>query len=155
MTDKELGQEKFRVELLKEISNKMNENHLFSNHEETEKWIKFHQFVSDFKMPKSKIEAIDWDKLMKKFNEITGKKTRVVTDEVKKKIRARLKEGWKKKDIITAITNSIKDQYHIETNFQYITLEYISRPKTMEKYQSDPTPKKEETFKQEEGEYDR
>lgn len=155
MTDKELGQEEFRRELLKEISEKMNENHLFSNNNETIKWIEVHQFVSEFKMPKKKIESIDWDKLKDKFNEITGKKMRVVTAEVKKKIGARLKEGWKKIEIIKAIENSIKDPYHIETNFMYVTLEYISRAKTLEKYQTDPSPKQDKTFEANEEEYDK
>ncbi len=77
---------------------------------------------------------IEWDTLKDAFIKITGKQIRVVSDKVKANIRARLKEGYLRKDIISAIENSILDDYHIETNFKYITLEYISRSKTIDKY---------------------
>lgn len=154
MTDKKLAQEEFRLEILKDISSRFKGDGLFAN-EDTTKWIEFHKYVSEFQMPKNKIPSIDWNKLREKFNEITGKKTRVVITKAKREITARLKEGWKREDIIRAIENSIKDPYHKETNFQYITLEYISRAKTIEKYQEDRFTKPEQGFVAKTEEHDR
>lgn len=79
---------------------------------------------------------VDWDKLILTFNSITGKKTRIVNEKTRKQILARLKEGYSKMDIQEAIENCFKDKYHIETNHDYLTLEFISRPGKMEKYSS-------------------
>jgi len=79
---------------------------------------------------------VDWEKLVIKFNEITGKKTRIVNDKTRKQILARLKEGYSKLDLQEAIENCFKDKYHIETNHDYLTLEFISRSDKMEKYSS-------------------
>ena len=77
---------------------------------------------------------VDWEKLLVQFNEITGKKTKVLNSKTKNSIIARLKEGYEKKDLLVAIQNCYKDPYHKETNHKYLTLEFISRPDKMEKY---------------------
>lgn len=79
-------------------------------------------------------DIVDWDKLLIQFNEITGKKTKVLNSKTKNSIIARLKEGYEKKDLLVAIQNCYKDPYHKETNHKYLTLEFISRPDKMEKY---------------------
>lgn len=77
---------------------------------------------------------IDWEKLMNQFNEITGKNTKVINQQVKNKILARLKEGYTKQDLLNAIQNCFNDPYHKETNHKHLTLEFISRTDKMEKY---------------------
>jgi hypothetical protein len=76
---------------------------------------------------------IDWDGLLSNFKKITGKtQTRIISKKVRNKYISLLKEGYKKKDILIAMKNAIKDGYHIETNFKYLTLEYFSRSKTID-----------------------
>lgn len=77
--------------------------------------------------------TVDFDKLKVEFNNLTGKKTRVVSLKVKNQIKARLKEGYSKQDLWNAIVNCFNDPYHKE-NPKYLTLEFISRPDKMEKY---------------------
>lgn len=77
---------------------------------------------------------IDWEKLLNQFNKITGKNTKVINQQVKNKILARLKEGYSKQDLLNAIQNCFNDPYHKETNHKYLTLEFISRTDKMEKY---------------------
>jgi len=89
-------------------------------------------------------QKIDWDKLKAEFIRITGKKVRVVNDKVKRKVKARLNEGYSRKDIINTIENAVKDKYHQETNFRYVTLEYISRGEIIDKYLEDRSKDKEE-----------
>ena len=77
---------------------------------------------------------IDWSKLLSKFNDITGKKSKVVPEKAKKQILARIKEGYTKNDILKGIENCYKDSHHKETNHKYLTLEFISRPDKLEKF---------------------
>lgn len=77
--------------------------------------------------------SVDWEKLKNNFNDLTGKKTVVVSEKVKRQIKARLKEGYTKQDIWNAILNCFNDPYHKE-NPKYLTLEFISRSDKMEKY---------------------
>ena len=81
-------------------------------------------------------QSIDWSGLISVFNSITGKKTRVVNDKAKKQIKARLKEGYKKKDISTAIKNCYNDDFHKQTNHKHLTLEFISRADKLDKFLS-------------------
>lgn len=77
---------------------------------------------------------IDWSKLLSKFNDITGKSSRVVPEKARKQILARIKEGYTKADILKGIENCYKDSHHQETNHKYLTLEFISRPDKLEKF---------------------
>ena len=78
--------------------------------------------------------SVNWDLFLQKFNEITGKKVRVVNEKCKRQVRARLSEGYTKIDIVNAITNCAKDKYHIETGLKYLTLEFITRADKMEMF---------------------
>jgi len=77
---------------------------------------------------------IDWEKLLNQFNKITGKNAKIINQQVKNKILARLKEGYSKQDLLNAIENCFNDPYHKETNHKHLTLEFISRADKMEKY---------------------
>ena len=83
---------------------------------------------------KQEKELIDWDILLNFFNKVTGKKSRVISENVKKQFKARLKEKYTKEDIKNAIINVCKDSYHIETNLKYVTLEFISRADKLDKF---------------------
>ena len=77
---------------------------------------------------------IDINKLLTVFNSILGKKTRVVPDKANKQLKAALKAGYSKDDIVTAITNASKDPHHIESNYKYLTLEFITRPDKLDRF---------------------
>lgn len=78
--------------------------------------------------------SVNWEGLLSQFNEITGKKAIVINDKARRQIKARLKEGYTKTNIVDAITNCKNDIFHRETGLKYLTLEFISRPDKMEKY---------------------
>ena len=76
---------------------------------------------------------IDWTKLLNLFNETFGKKSRVVNETVKRSFRARLKD-YSRDDIVTVMNRIKNDKFHQDNNFKHVDLEYIARPKTMDKY---------------------
>jgi hypothetical protein len=71
-------------------------------------------------------------KFIEKFNTLRITKFRV-TDKVKEKLNARLK-NYDPGQIIEALKTAQKDKYHIENNFQYLTPEYILREDILERY---------------------
>lgn len=76
-------------------------------------------------------ETIDYDKLLKYINLTFNKKIQKVNDKAKKQFNARLKDY--SKDIFKIVIDNLKnDEYHKETNYKFITPEYISREKTIE-----------------------
>ena len=77
---------------------------------------------------------IDSNKLLSVFNSILGKKARVIPEKAKKQLKARLKEGYTKEDIVNALRNASKDQHHLDTNYKYLTLEFITRPDKLERF---------------------
>lgn len=83
-----------------------------------------------------KVESIyvDYDKLIKVYNEILGRQTKVVPEKAKEQLNARLKEGYTKPDIVKALRNATKDPHHIESNYKYITLEFITRPDKLDRF---------------------
>jgi len=83
---------------------------------------------------KENIEPINWSVLLEFFNEVTGKKCKVVSDKAKTQFKARLKENFTKDDIANAIQNAFNDNYHKENNHKYLTLEFISRADKLERF---------------------
>ena len=79
---------------------------------------------------------IDFDKFIENFNEFAKKKYRL-TNKVKSSLISRLKD-YTKIEIFQAIKNAHKDEYHIETNFKYLTPEFILREEKMEKFLNAP-----------------
>lgn len=87
----------------------------------------------------------EYRELLDFLNSTVGKKYRTISSAVKSAINARLKEGFTFDDFKTAITNASKDKYHRDNNYQWLTLEYISRPDQFEKWLNvsvkvEPTP---------------
>lgn len=83
---------------------------------------------------KPKKDTIDFQKLLDYLNSKTSKKMRVVNQKVKNKYKSRLREGYKKEDIVNAINNAVKVPYHIENNFTNLTIEFFSRSEIIDKY---------------------
>ena len=82
----------------------------------------------------AKAEKIDFEKLKDFINQKTGRNFKVINKTVKGKYLARLKEGYTKDDILDAVSNSIKSDFHKEKNFKYLTPEFFSRSETLDKY---------------------
>jgi len=77
---------------------------------------------------------IDFDALLKLINTQTKREFKVINKSIQAKYIARLKDGYTKDDIKNTIINSVKEEYHKETNFKYLTPEYYSRAKTIDQY---------------------
>ena len=77
-------------------------------------------------------ENINFSDLLGFINSTLGKSYKVINSTVKQKYNARLKDGYVKKDFMTAIVNASKDKYHKETNYKYLTVEYFARIKTLD-----------------------
>lgn len=93
--------------------------------------------IVDASIPKKVDDSkLDYKKLMDYFNSVFKKGTRVVSSDAKKNINQRLKDGYTKDDIRVVIDNASNDNHHIESNYKYITLEFLSRPKIFERYAS-------------------
>ena len=77
--------------------------------------------------PAKAVVKIDFDKLLLFINKTTGRSFKVFNNTLKTKYKARLKEGYTKEDIQTAVRNAVKAKNHIETNNKHLTLEFFSR----------------------------
>ena len=84
----------------------------------------------------AKAEKIDFEKLIEFINKNTGRNFKVINKTVKGKYLARLKEGYSKQDILDAVSNAVKSDYHKGENFKYLTPEFFSRSETLDKYSS-------------------
>ncbi|MCQ4139199.1 Lin1244/Lin1753 domain-containing protein [Chryseobacterium sp. EO14] len=82
----------------------------------------------------NKIEKIDFVKLLQIINQNTGRNFQVINENTRKKFRARLKDGYTKETILTAIKNAPKTDYHKNNNCQYLTPEFFSRADSLDKY---------------------
>ena len=80
------------------------------------------------------IYNIDYQALLDFVNKSFGRNFKVVSDKIQRSYKARLKDGYKKEDIINAINNCKENPYHKENNYQYCTPEFFSRAETLDKY---------------------
>ena len=80
-----------------------------------------------------KSDTINWDELLKFFNDKTKKSCKAVSNKAKSAFAARIKEGYTKQDFAKAIQNCAADEYHIN-NPKYLTLEFISRADKLDMY---------------------
>jgi uncharacterized phage protein (TIGR02220 family) len=79
-------------------------------------------------------QEIDSSKLLSLFNSLLGKQAKVVNSKTKTQIKQRLKEGYTKDDIVNAIRNASKDPFHIESNYKYLTLEFLTKPDKLDRF---------------------
>ena len=80
------------------------------------------------------IDNIDYQALLDFVNKSFGRNFKVVSDKIQRSYKARLKDGYKKEDILNAIRNCKDNSYHKENNYQYCTPEFFSRAETLDKY---------------------
>lgn len=80
------------------------------------------------------IYNIDYQALLDFVNKSFGRNFKVVSDKIQRSYKARLKDGYKKEDILNAIRNCKDNPYHKENNYQYCTPEFFSRAETLDKY---------------------
>ena len=80
------------------------------------------------------IDNIDYQALLEFVNKSFGRNFKVVGDKVQRSYKSRLKDGYKKEDILNAIRNCKDNPYHKENNYQYCTPEFFSRAETLDKY---------------------
>ena len=80
------------------------------------------------------IDNIDYQALLEFVNKSFGRSFKVVGDKIQRSYKARLKDGYKKEDIMNAIKNCKANAYHKENNYQYCTIEFFSRSSTLDKY---------------------
>ncbi len=83
---------------------------------------------------KEEKETINWELLLIIYNEKFGRKTKVVPTKTKRQIKDRLKEGYSKDDFVQVMDNARNDQYHIDNNYKYLTLEFLTRSDKFERY---------------------
>lgn len=90
-------------------------------------------------------EKIDFDELLKFFNDTFKKRSPFINQKLKTKYNSLLAQGYTKKQIGEAMLNASKDQYHIETLYKYCTLEFFTRADKIDKFStlSEIKPKKE------------
>ena len=82
----------------------------------------------------TKVGDIDFSILLETINKIFERKFAVVSDSVKKKYKTLLKQGYTKTHIHTAMLNCKKDVFHKDNDYKHCTIEYFSRPKTIDLY---------------------
>lgn len=83
----------------------------------------------------NKVDSSSSKQILEMFNDVFNKKSRVVS----KKVSGRYKEILKYYDIgeiKQAMINASKDDFHIDSNFKYCTLEYFSRLEQIDKWVS-------------------
>ncbi len=79
-------------------------------------------------------EEVNYQALLEFVNKTFSRNFKVVNNTVKNKYKLLLKQGYTKEQISSAIKNCKLNKYHIENNYQYCTLEFFSRPETIDKY---------------------
>ena len=89
-------------------------------------------YISNLKIIET--DKIDFEKLKDFISQKTGRNFRFINKTVKGKYYARLKEGYTKQDILDAVSNAVKSDYHKGENFAYLTPEFFSRSETLDKY---------------------
>lgn len=76
------------------------------------------------------------------FNEITGRKFKYNDKKAALQLQARLKENYTREEFKTAIENVMKDPYHKENNYKWLTPEFITRASKLEMFLNAPEPQK-------------
>lgn len=81
-------------------------------------------------------DTVNWDKLLEVYNLIYGTNKKIISESIRKKYRARLKEGYTKKDIVASMKSAKKDDFHKNTlpPFKHLTIEFFSRPDKLDRF---------------------
>lgn len=126
-----MNSREYQKGLLKEIDKKIDSlNEL--DHQGVLWWNEFKKFVKQYQ-PEIK-EPMNFPALIQLLNTTFNREFRIVPDAVKKKYRARLREGYTKEDIFNAIKNCKSSEFHTNNDYQYCTPTYFSQQQTLEKW---------------------
>jgi hypothetical protein len=82
---------------------------------------------------KDKDKENKYIEFIQKFNLIRKSKFTIKDQKAKRQFDERLKNGFTEDQILTALENLMKDSFHIENNFKYLTPEFITRSDKIEK----------------------
>lgn len=94
-------------------------------------WEEFEDFLLS---AKTKPEKINFEELLNYINQCTGRGFRLINKSVQQKYKARLRDGYTRKDIANAIKNACKSEHHKDNGFQHCTPEFFSRASTIDRY---------------------
>lgn len=86
---------------------------------------------------------------LEKFNELTGRKFKILDNKTNNQIKNLLANGYTLEDWATSVTNASKDKYITGGNDSgkyYLTPEFISRPQKFEQYLGQVTPKAKQKY---------
>ena len=136
-TNKENGSKGGRPK--KNIETEINPNNpvgLLETQNNPQKGVSVNVSVNDNVNNNNIVESIDYDYLLKYVNDSLGRNFKIVNDKVKNKYKSLFKQGYTKSQIKEAIDNVKNNQYHKDSNYTYCTLEFFSRPETIDKYSS-------------------
>jgi predicted transcriptional regulator len=75
----------------------------------------------------------DVSKIINIFNEVFGKNSKVMSKKVLNKYKEILKY-YSLTEVQLAMQNAKADEFHVENNFKYCTIEYFSRIEQMDKW---------------------
>lgn len=124
------------MEKLKKLQNWINDYEKANNLEPSCNEIKnkIDKILKEVDLPTK--DEIDFERLIIYYNKIIKKSCRVISKKAKDNFNQRIKEGYKKNDIVKVIDNASKDNFHKDSNFKHVTLEFLSRPIIFERYSS-------------------
>ena len=80
-----------------------------------------------------KEKNINVDLYVSRFNQIKGSKYKP-NDKVLRQFNARIKEGYTVEQMIEALSMAMREKYHKETQFKYLTPEFFTRSDKIEMY---------------------
>lgn len=79
-------------------------------------------------------ESLDFSKLLEYYNSLFNRRCTVVPQKAKTSLNARIKEGFTKLNILTAMKNVKDDEWHKENNYKFATITYFSQTKTLDSH---------------------
>jgi len=79
---------------------------------------------------------IDFNKLKAYFNKVFNKNCKVINPDIRTAFNKRLKEGYSKEDILKVIDNCSHDKHHVDLDYKYVSLKFLSKPDIFERYAS-------------------
>ena len=80
------------------------------------------------------VASSNYKKFIDFFNEITGRRFRYTDRKAERQFKARLKDNYTRADFEKAINAMLKDPFHKEQNYKYMTPEFITRADKLEMY---------------------
>jgi len=80
-------------------------------------------------------EFSDYDDFLESVNLIKNSRY-LGCKESRRQFNARIKQGFTKQEMLEVLENAMKEKYHIETKFRFLTPEFCTRDTSIEKYKT-------------------